>query len=80
MRKTVGTVLAVVLVIVGVKFGIIGGLLGAAAAGLSLKYVGVVSPDSAWVSETKWVTIAKYVLLAVVLLGLAWFAYVALGQ
>lgn len=84
MKKTTRNVLVLVLVlalvIVGIKFGLVMGLLGAAIAAFCLKRFGVVSADSAWVSETKGVRTAKYILLALVLIGLGWFAYVALGQ
>ncbi len=49
MRKTIGTILAVAFVLIGIHFGIISGLIGAAIAAYSLKHFGVVSPNSAWV-------------------------------
>ena len=61
---------AVILILVGLRFGLIGGLIGAFVAGVILKKTGTVSPNSAWVKETKGVTIAKYILLGLVLLGL----------
>lgn len=60
----------IVIVLVGLRFGIIGGFLGAALAGTILKKYNVVSSESAWVSETKGVKIAKYVVLALVLLAI----------
>ncbi len=75
MRKTIGTILAVAFVLIGIHFGIISGLIGAAIAAYSLKHFGVVSPNSAWVSETSGVRTAKYILLAVVLILLAAMTY-----
>jgi hypothetical protein len=69
----------VILVLISLKFGIIGGFLGAALAGAILKKYNIVSPESAWVKETKGVKIAKYIVLGLVLfviLGLiAYFYY-----
>jgi hypothetical protein len=57
---------------------IVAGLAATALFGFCLRHFGVVSENSAWVSETKAVQIAKYILLALVLLAIGWFAYVSL--
>ncbi len=80
MRKAIGIILAIAALLVGLRFGIIAALVGAGLAAFFLKYFGVVSPNSAWVSETNGVKIAKYILLAIVALGLVGFAYVAFYQ
>ncbi|MEK7542398.1 MAG: hypothetical protein AAB524_01725 [Patescibacteria group bacterium] len=69
-KKAAGIFIAIVLVILGIQFGIAGGLIGAALAGLVLKQFGVVGAGSAWVTETKGVRIAKYIVLAVVLVAI----------
>ena len=79
-RKAVGVIAAIILVLVGLRFGLIGGLIGAALAGVSLKYFGVVSANSAWVSETKGVKTAKYVVLFVVLTIIAAAFFFVLTQ
>ncbi len=70
-KKILGIILAIVsfILIAALLQGILGILLAAAVAGWCLKYFGVVSPNSAWVSETKGLKIAKYIIL--VLVGIA---------
>jgi len=65
LRKILGSVLAILSFLVPVAFpgGILGILLGVAAATWCLKHYGVVSPNSMWVSETEGVKKAKYILL-----------------
>lgn len=66
-----GIVAAAVLVLSALYYGgVIVGLLFAAAAGYCLKHFGVVGADSAWVSETKGVKVGKYILLAIIAMGL----------
>lgn len=67
MKKIWGIVLGIILILIGLRFGILGALLGATGAAWSLKRYGVVSKDSAWVTETKGMKKAKYTLLSVVL-------------
>lgn len=81
MRKTLGIIGALILIVIGNRmFGVIGTLIGAAAASFCLKYFGVVSPNSAWVTETEWLKKTKYILLGIVLIGLAYFAYIVFSQ
>lgn len=74
-KKVAAIFIAIVLVLVGIRFGLIGGLIGAALAGVVLKQFGVVGAGSAWVTETKGVHIAKYILLAVVLVAILILAF-----
>jgi len=82
MVKKVGIILLVIIIVlIGLNYGIIGGLLGAALAGLILKKTNVVSSDSMWVKETKGLKIAKYVILVIFLLLIAGaFVYILLGN
>ena len=64
---------AILIVLVGIKFGIIGGLLGAVLVSWILKKYKIVSPNSALVKETKGVKIAKYVVLGLILLAIISF-------
>lgn len=54
--------------IFGLFGGIIGALISASYVGSRLKKMGVISQDSPLVKETKGVKIAKYVVLAIVLI------------
>ena len=78
-KKAAGIFIAIILVILGIRFGLVGGLIGAALAGLVLKQFGVVGAGSAWVTETKGVRTAKYIVLAVVLAAIAIFAFYLLN-
>jgi hypothetical protein len=69
---------AIAVLLIGIRFGLITGLVGAFFAGLILKKYGIVSADSAWVKETKGVKIAKYVLLSLVILALLAYAFFVL--
>ena len=67
-RKLIGIIYAIVSLLIGLQFGIIGIFLGIAAATYGLKYYGVFSKDSIFTSETKSVKKAKYVLLVVAII------------
>ena len=69
MRKPFAIIAAILSLLGGLYLGPIG-IFGGTLAAYFLVHYGVVAPDSAWVSETKGTRIAKYVLLAIVLLGL----------
>lgn len=70
LKKFGVIILSILLVLGGLHFGIIPALIGAALASLIIKKSGIVKENSAWVSETKGVKIAKYVLLAVIVIPL----------
>jgi len=89
MKKTsyvIGTIVLILILsslggyFLGLTGSIIGALIGAAVGGTMLKKSGAVSANSSLVSETSGVRMAKYVLLAIVLLALAIFAYFVLHQ
>jgi len=89
MRKAINVIGVIILIIVGSSifgyfFGfvgdVVGALAGASLGGYLLKRSGIISPNSALVSETQGVRTAKYVLLAVVLIILAGIAYFTLSQ
>ena len=70
LKKFGVIILAILLVLAGLHFGLIPALIGAALASLVIKKSGIVKKNSAWVSETKGVKIAKYILLAVIVIPL----------
>lgn len=74
-KKVAGIFIAIMLVLIGIRFGIIGGLIGAALAGVVLKQFGVVGIGSGWVTETRGVRIAKYILIAIILLAILVLAF-----
>jgi hypothetical protein len=76
MTKKIGIIiLAIACVLVGLRFGILGALVGASVGGYFLKKYKVISPNSALVSETPGVKRAKYIVLAVVVILLAAMSY-----
>jgi hypothetical protein len=67
-KKTIIIIGVILIILIGLRFGILGGLLGAALASIMLRKTNTVSTDSVWVKETKGITIAKYIVLGIVLI------------
>ena len=89
LKKVLWVIGVILLAIVGKLVGgeafgflgaVVGALSGAALGTYALKRSGAVAPDSALVTETPGVRIAKYAVLAIVLLVIGAIAYAGLRQ